>query len=61
MLKYSLVENQLTDRQDDYSAMTHSLPAGNYQVKVVTQFTSGGTFLKTPKLFTYPKTLKVEN
>jgi hypothetical protein len=27
MLKYSLVENQLTERPDDYSAITHSLPS----------------------------------
>jgi len=40
-------------------AMIPALAAGNYQVKVVTQFTGGGKFLKTPKVFVYPKTLTV--
>lgn len=36
------------------------LPAGSYSIKVVTQF-SGGSLLKTPKTYTYPKTLVVTN
>ena len=39
-------------------AMIPTLAKGNYQVKIVTQY-SGGTLLKTPKTFIYPKILKV--
>ena len=35
------------------------LSVGNWQVKVVTQFSGGGVFLKTPKTFVYPVNLKV--
>ena len=42
-------------------AMTPALPAGNYRIKIVSQFTGGGTFLRTPKHFIYPKTLTVES
>ena len=49
-------ENGLIDR---ILAMIPALASGNYQVKVVTQFTGGGKFLKTPKVFVYPKTLTV--
>jgi len=39
-------------------AVMPSLTAGrNYQVKVVTQFSSGGVLLKTPKTFVFPKKL----
>ena len=40
-------------------AMIPALPAGNYQVKVATQFSGSATPLKTPKNFIYPKTLIV--
>jgi hypothetical protein len=40
-------------------AMLPDLPAGNYHVKVVTQHSGGGTFVKTPKVFVYPKVLTV--
>jgi hypothetical protein len=39
-------------------AMIPALPAGQYRVKVVTQYT-GGNLLKTPKTFVYPKALTV--
>ena len=42
-------------------AIIPDLPAGNWQVKVVTQFTGSVKFLKTPKVFTFPKSLAVEN
>ncbi|MDR2147247.1 MAG: DUF4469 domain-containing protein [Tannerella sp.] len=42
-------------------ALIPDLPAGSYQVKVVTQYAGGGRWLKTPKQFVYPKTLAVEN
>jgi len=41
--------------------MIPELPAGKYQVKVVTQYMGNNKFLKTPKQFIYPKTLVVEN
>jgi hypothetical protein len=40
-------------------AMIPVLSAGNYQMKVVTQFSGGGRFLLNPKIFVYPKTLTV--
>jgi hypothetical protein len=40
-------------------AMIPSLPAGTYQVKVITQYSGGGKFLLTPKTFVYPKNLLV--
>ena len=40
-------------------AMIPALPAGKYQVKVVTQYAGGGTVVKTPKVFLYPKVLTV--
>ena len=40
-------------------AMIPDLTDGNYQIKVTTQFTGGGTFLKIPKVFVYPKNLAV--
>ena len=42
-------------------AMIPALTAGSYQVKVVTQYSGGGKFLKTPRTFVYPRTLTVEN
>jgi hypothetical protein len=41
-------------------AMIPALSAGNYQMKVVTQYANGVKLLKTPKIFTYPKSLTVE-
>jgi hypothetical protein len=40
-------------------AMIPALPAGKYQVKVVTQYIGNQKFLKTPKQFIYPKNLVV--
>ena len=40
-------------------AMIPALANGNYQVKVVTQYVSNHKFLKTPKLFIYPKNLVI--
>ena len=40
-------------------AMIPHLKGDVYRVKVVTQFTVGGKFLKLPKVFTYPKALIV--
>ena len=40
-------------------AMIPALPLGSWQVKVVTQFSGGGKFLKEPKVVTYPKRLAV--
>ena len=40
-------------------AMIPALPAGSYQVKVVTQHTGSGTLLKKPKAFVYPKLMAV--
>jgi nucleoid DNA-binding protein len=40
-------------------AMIPDLPNGHCQVKIVSQFSGGGTFLRTPKIFVYPKTLVV--
>ena len=42
-------------------AIIPALVSGEYQVKVITQYTGGGTFLKTPKIFLYPRVLTVEN
>jgi nucleoid DNA-binding protein len=42
-------------------AMIPPLSDGNYQVKVVTQYTGGGKFLKIPKMFIYPKSLSIKN
>ena len=41
-------------------AMIPALTAGNYQMKVVTQYANGVKMLKTPKMFVYPKSLLVE-
>jgi hypothetical protein len=41
-------------------AMIPALAAGSYQMKVVTQYANGVKFLKTPKIFVYPKSLSVE-
>ena len=40
-------------------AMIPALAHGNYQVKVVSQYSNGIKLLRTPKLFIYPKTLTV--
>lgn len=40
-------------------AMIPALTAGSYQVKVATQFSGGGKFLLSPKIFVYPKNLVV--
>ena len=40
-------------------AMIPALSGGNYQVKVVTQYSGGGKFLLIPKIFVYPKNLLV--
>ena len=42
-------------------AMIPALQVGNFQIKVVTQFSGGGKFLKTPRMFIYPKPLTVNN
>ena len=39
-------------------AMIPQLNSGNYQIKIVTQYT-GGALLKTPKIYIYPKTMEV--
>jgi hypothetical protein len=39
--------------------MIPALPAGSWQVKVVTQYINGGKLLKTPKIAIYPKSLVV--
>lgn len=41
-------------------AMIPYIPFGECQVRVVTQHSGGGTLLKTPRTYTYPKTLKVK-
>ncbi len=44
MLKYSLVENQLTERPDDYSAQTH--PMGSFDKEaIITRMLNRGTSL----------------
>ena len=40
-------------------AMIPNLKGDVYRVKVVTQYTGGGKFIKTPKTFIYPKKLLV--
>ena len=40
-------------------AMIPELKGGTYQIKVVSQFSGGGKFLKLPKTFTYPKSLQI--
>ena len=40
-------------------AMIPALAAGNWQVKVVTQYTGSANLLKTPKVFVYQKNLTV--
>ena len=40
-------------------AMIPQLNAGSYQVKVITQYSGGGTFIKNPRSFVYPKNLTV--
>lgn len=40
-------------------AMIPALANGNYRIKVVTQHTGSGTLLKSPRVFTYMKTLTV--
>ena len=40
-------------------AMIPELNSGQWQAKVVTQFSGGGTLIKMPKQFMYPKTLTV--
>jgi hypothetical protein len=42
-------------------AMIPTLPNGNYQVKVATQYSNSMRLLKSPKMFIYPKVLIVEN
>ena len=44
MLKYSLVENLLTERQDDYSAQTHSLGSLDKEA-IITRMLNRGTLL----------------
>ena len=41
------------------TAFIPDLSPGNWQLKLVTQFSGGGVFLKTPKTFVYPMNLKV--
>jgi hypothetical protein len=41
-------------------AMIPNLTTAAYQIKVVSQFTGGGTLLKTPKTFTYQKKISAE-
>jgi hypothetical protein len=41
-------------------ALIPDLPAGSYQVKVVTQFMGSAKLLKTPRNFIFPKSLAVE-
>ena len=40
-------------------AMIPNLPQGEWQIKIVSQYSGGGATLKTPKTFTYPKALRV--
>ena len=40
-------------------AMIPNLPQGEWQIKIVTQYSGGGFSLKTPKVFTYPKILRI--
>jgi len=42
-------------------AMIPEIAGENVQVKVVTQYSVGGKFLKQPKIFVYPKSLTVVN
>ena len=44
MLKYSLLENLLTDRQDDYSAQTHSMATLDKEA-IITRMLNRGTLL----------------
>jgi len=49
----------LENKPSRIMAMIPALAAGNWQVKVVTQFTGSGKSLKTPKMMIYPKNLTV--
>lgn len=40
-------------------AIIPALAAGRWQLKLVTQYSTGGVLLKTPKVFVYPKKLTV--
>ncbi len=42
-------------------AMIPAISNGNYQVKIVTRYSTGGFMLRTPKVYTYSKKLRVEN
>lgn len=55
MLKYKLVENQMTERPDDYMAITES--AGSYTLRLVTQYNGTGKGFITPKINTLDCTL----
>ena len=44
MLKYSLIENMLTERQDDYSAQTHSMASLDKEA-IITRMLNRGTLL----------------
>ena len=44
MLKYSLNENQLTDRQDDYSAITHATNSFDMEA-IITRILASGTLV----------------
>ena len=41
------------------TAFIPGLSPGNWQLKLVTQFSTGGVTLKTPKTFVFPVNLKV--
>ena len=47
MLKYSLVENLLTERPDDYSAMTHSLTSLGKEAIIIRMLNRGTTLTRT--------------
>jgi len=47
MLKYSLVENLLTERPDDYSAMTHSLTSLDKEAIITRMLNRGTTLTRT--------------
>ena len=51
----------LENKPSRIMAMIPALAPGNWQVKVVTQFTGSSKTLKTPKMMIYPKNLTVEN
>jgi hypothetical protein len=46
-LKYSLTENQLTERPDDYSALTHAVSSLDYDAVIQRMLNKGTTLTKT--------------